>query len=186
MNRQIKSPDSSQKADKSRILFVDNDTDFRKMMQTRLEHIGFQVVAAGTVDEALGHISSEKFDVLISDLHMPQAADGFTVVSAMRSKQPEALTLLLDGYPVLQADESAIAAQADEVLVKPVDLKELSELIQNKLIRQAARNSMMKESIAAILERNINPIIQDWLSSVERSGELIGIPLNYQERTGHL
>ena len=186
MGPQINSQDDSHLVEKSRILFVDNDTDFREVMQTGLEHRGFQVVAAGTVEEALGHISSESFDVLISDLHMPDASDGLTVVSAMRRMQPKALRMLLSRYPALQEAVSAIVAQADEVLVKPIDLMEISEIIRKKLTKQSARRSTMKEHVAVILERNIHSIIQNWISNVERTGELLGIPLNYQERTAHL
>jgi len=49
-----------------------------------LESSGFEVVPAATVNEALRLISTESFDVLLFDLHMPDAGDGFTVVNAMR------------------------------------------------------------------------------------------------------
>jgi CheY-like chemotaxis protein len=54
------------------------------MLQAALERDGFEVVSVMNVTEALSHIANEKFDVLVSDLHMPHAGDGFTVVSAMR------------------------------------------------------------------------------------------------------
>jgi hypothetical protein len=47
------------------------------------------------------------FDVLLSDLHMPHAGDGFTVVSAMRHTHPKAVTLVLSGYPELDEALSA-------------------------------------------------------------------------------
>ena len=186
MDRQVNSEDNVSNVQKSRILFVDNDNDFREVMQTGLECHGFQVVAASSVDEALGHISSEKFDVLISDLHMPEASDGFTVFSVMRRQQPEALTLLLGGTSALQEAPSAIVAQADEFLAKPIDLKEISEIIQTKLAKQWTRRAITRERVAAIMERNINQILQDWISKVDRTVELRGIPLNYEQRSGHL
>jgi hypothetical protein len=42
------------------------------------------------------------------------------------------------------------------------------------------------ESVADILERELQHIIQDWLARVDREPELTCIPLNYEERTGHL
>jgi hypothetical protein len=47
------------------------------------------------VTEALRRIATESFDVLITDLHMPDPGDGFTAVSAMRHSQPNALTMLV-------------------------------------------------------------------------------------------
>ena len=62
--------------------------------------------------------------MLLSDLHMPDACDGFTVVSAMRHTQPNAVTLVLSSYPVLQAAMTALLLQADQVLVKPIGFAE--------------------------------------------------------------
>jgi hypothetical protein len=42
------------------------------------------------------------------------------------------------------------------------------------------------ESVADILEREIQPVIQDWLLRVEQESDLRNIPLNFDERTGHL
>lgn len=42
------------------------------------------------------------------------------------------------------------------------------------------------ESVADILERELQPLIVDWLSRVEQEPELTQVPLNYQERRGHL
>jgi hypothetical protein len=42
------------------------------------------------------------------------------------------------------------------------------------------------ESVPDILERELEPLIKDWLSRVEQEEELTHIPLNFEERTGHL
>jgi hypothetical protein len=42
------------------------------------------------------------------------------------------------------------------------------------------------ESVANILERDLNAVIQDWLSRVDKEPELSCIPLSFEERTGHL
>ena len=70
-----------------RVLLVDDDDAVRAMMNATLERKGFDVVAAASVTEALRFISTETFDVLITDLHMPDPGDGFTVVTAMRQGQ---------------------------------------------------------------------------------------------------
>ena len=78
-----------------RVLLADDDDAVRNMLQVTLERDGFEVVAVASVSEALSRIATGKFDVLLSDLHMPQAGDGFTVVSAMRHTHPNAVTLVL-------------------------------------------------------------------------------------------
>jgi DNA-binding NtrC family response regulator len=64
-----------------------------------LESEGFTVTTVGSVPEALNQITKCRFDVLISDLNVGHAADGFVVVSAMRRMHPETLTFILTGYP---------------------------------------------------------------------------------------
>jgi CheY-like chemotaxis protein len=171
---------------KKRLLLVGDNDDVRAVFQEGLETYGFEVVAVATVNEALRLIATEKFDVLLSDLHLPDAGDGFTVVSAMRHEQPKAVTLVLSGYPALQEAMAAMLLEPDEVLVKPIGLAAVAKIIQKKLANPSARMSMKKERVAAILERDAEPTIRDWMSKVERNEELSGVSLSYQERTGHL
>ena len=89
-------------------------------MKAVLTFSQFRVTTAANVGEALHLIDTEPFDVLLSDLHMPGAADGFTVVSAMRHTNPDAVTLMYTGYPALEEAMSAILLQADEILLKPL------------------------------------------------------------------
>ena len=67
-----------------KILLVDDDDAIREMMTATLERKGFAVVAVANVTEALKLITTETFDVLITDLHMPNPSDGFAVITAMR------------------------------------------------------------------------------------------------------
>jgi hypothetical protein len=47
-------------------------------------------------------------------------------------------------------------------------------------------NTASIESVADILERELQPLIADWLARVEQEADLKCIPLNFQDRTGHL
>ena len=169
-----------------RVLLVDDDAAVCNMLQQALERDGFEVVAANSVSDALKLIVTEKFDVLLSDLHMPNAGDGFTVVSAMHHMHPKAVTLVLSGYPELQEAMSAIRSQADEVLVKPIEIATLKSLIRTKLASPADRKPIATESVASILERDLDATIQHWMGLVKHDKELTCIPLSVQDRTGHL
>jgi len=176
----------SPQVNKKRLLLVDDNDDVRTVFEDGMRAYGFEVVAAASVNEALRLISTQKFDILLSDLHMPDAGDGFTVVSAMRHAHPNAVTLVLSGYPALQEAMAAILLEADEVLVKPVGLAAIAEIIHKKLANPSARMSMKKERVSAILERDAELTIRNWMSKVERNEELCSVSLSYQERTGHL
>jgi CheY-like chemotaxis protein len=171
---------------KPRVLLVDDNDDLREVYQEGLEKRGLEVVTASSAKEALGRITAESFDVLLSDLHMPDAGDGMTVVSAMRHAHPKAVTIVLSGYPAMQEAMSAILLQADEVVVKPVGVAAITELIQKKLANPVDRRPLTAQSVASILERDLDATIQNWMVLVDQNEELTCIPLSYEERTGHL
>jgi len=170
----------------SRVLVVDDDDAVRVMVQEGLQRDGFEVVAASNVSDALKHIATEKFDVLLSDLHMPLAGDGFTLVSAMRRTHPDALTVVLSGFPALTEAMAAILSQADEILVKPFQIGAIKELIRTRLADPRAIKRVKVESVASILERESDLTIQNWLDLVEDDAELTCVPLSRADRTGHL
>ncbi len=169
-----------------KILLVDDNESIRVSLKAVLESHKFIVTAAANVSEALDLISTEPFDVLLSDLHMPGAGDGFTVVSAMRHRYPDAITLLFTGYPALKEAMEAILLQADEIVLKPMAIPELIALIRERLENRGMRRARNKERVAAILEREALSTIADWLARVNRDNELTPVTLSDGERTGHL
>jgi DNA-binding response OmpR family regulator len=169
-----------------RVLLVDDDDAVLAMMNATLTRKGFEVVAVSSVTEASKHITTESFDVLITDLHMPNPGDGFSVVTAMRHSQPDALTLLVSGYPDVQSAMAAILLEADEIIVKPFEVGRLADLLRDKMITRRPAARLEKERVGMILERCIPAIVSDWLARVKQARELNHVPLSDEERTGHL
>jgi DNA-binding response OmpR family regulator len=169
-----------------RVLLVDDDEGVRDMMTVTLEAKGFDVVSAASVTEALKLITAETFDVLITDLHMPNPSDGFAVITAMRHTQPEALTLLVSGYPDVKSAMEAILLEADDIIVKPFEAGKLAELIHGKLQTRQPSVRTPKERVAAILQRCTSGIVEDWLGRVKKNRELNSVTLTDKERTGYL
>ena len=169
-----------------RVLLVDDDDAVLDMMRQSLESKGFEVVAVGGVTEALKYIATASFDVLITDLHMPNAGDGFTVISAMRHSQPATLTMLLSGFPDVKSAMEAIILEADEIVVKPVEIKHLAEMVRERLLIQKPANRTSKERVSEILHRCSDMVVKDWLARVKQARELNHLPLIDSERTGHL
>jgi DNA-binding response OmpR family regulator len=169
-----------------KVLLVDDDDAVRELMTVALERKGLDVVAAAGVAEALRHIATESFDVLITDLHMPDPGDGFTVVTAMRHSQPNALTLLVSGYPDVQSAMAAILLEADEIIVKPFEIGRLAELVREKVLTRKPVVRPEKERVSVILQRCIASVVEGWLARAKQSKELNHVLLSDDERTGHL
>ena len=169
-----------------RVLLVDDDGAVRAMMNEGLQRKGFEVATAASVTEALRRIATESFDVLITDLHMPDPGDGFTVVSAMRHSQPNALTMLVRGYPDVQSAMAAILLEADEIVVKPFEIGRLTELVNQKMLNRKPTKRLDKERVSVILQRCVSSIVEDWLARAKQSRDLNCLLLSDEERTGHL
>jgi CheY-like chemotaxis protein len=122
------------------IILVDDDEIIRHTLSKLLWHKGVAVTAAGSVLEALTLINSGVHDVLLSDLHMPGAGNGLTVVSAMRHSNPKAVTMLLTSFPGMKA-----AAHAMGLLV-PGQLK-LWQLSLNARLRNVSMSGLTEFSM---------------------------------------
>jgi CheY-like chemotaxis protein len=169
----------------TRVLLVDDDEVVRVSLSFVLEQSGFTVTSASNVPEALKYISSESYDVLLSDLHMPGAGDGLTVVSAMRHANPTAVTLLLSAFPEMDAAAQAILHQADEILVKPMEVAALIQVI-NQRVASGPQRTREIVTVATILERTTGGIIQEWFERVQGEEKLMAVPLSFEQRCSHL
>jgi YesN/AraC family two-component response regulator len=169
----------------TRVLLVDDDVIVRSTITEVLQLSGLEVTTASNVPEALRFIVSEKFDVLLTDLHMPGAGDGLTAISAMRHANPQAVTLLLSAFPEMAAATQAIVMQADEILVKPMDIATLGFVIKQRVAVGPARTRLI-ESVAQILERSAASTIQEWFRLVQKEEQLQAVPMSDEQRTGYL
>jgi DNA-binding response OmpR family regulator len=87
------------------VLLVEDEPLIRKIMAESLEDAGFDVLQAGTGDEAISLILDPPatITVLVTDFHMPGEADGADVASRIREKWPDLPVVIASGRPdVLQ------------------------------------------------------------------------------------
>jgi CheY-like chemotaxis protein len=169
----------------TKVLLVDDDDVVRFTLEKVLEQHDFDVTTAANVPEALKHISSNPFDVLLSDLHMPGAGDGLTVVSAMRHANPKAVTMLLSAFPEMDAAAHAILKQTDQILVKPMEVMEVVKAIKQRLVSGSSAIRVV-ETVASILERSAKITIQAWFNRIVTDKKLMSVAMTYEQRTSHL
>jgi CheY-like chemotaxis protein len=167
------------------ILLVDDDEALRQTLAAVLQEHGYDVTTAGSVPEALKLITAESYDVLLSDLHMPGRGDGLTVVSAMRHSNPKSVTILLSAFPEMDAAAQAILLQADQILVKPMNIPALIEAIEQRLAIGPPPSRVI-QSVATILESSIQSTVDAWFERVEMDKNLTTIAMSHEQRVGHL
>jgi DNA-binding NtrC family response regulator len=84
-------------------VFVDDEQAIRFTLPRILAKNGFEVTTVANVNDALAEIRTAKFDILLSDLNLPEANSGFVVIDEMRKTQPACVNFVLTGFP---ADET--------------------------------------------------------------------------------
>jgi hypothetical protein len=104
----------------------------------------------------------------------------------MRHLNPNAIALLLTGFPEMDVAAQAILRQADEILIKRTDLTTLVESIKRRIANGTAHIQPKVESVATILEREAPRCIEDWFLEVQLDSKLSRVPLTPEQRCGHL
>lgn len=170
----------------SKVLLVDDNDEISAVFQEGLENNGFDVVIASSAGKALSLIAAEQFDLLLYDLHTPDASDVFVVVNALLHAHPTTVILVLSRYPALQGGLSALLLKPDEILLKPIGIAAITQRIRKKLENPTAHRSVTTENAAAILERELETTIHSWMRQVELNEELCCVDLCYADRTDHL
>jgi CheY-like chemotaxis protein len=165
-----------------RVLFVDDDRLIRLTTPAILREHGYNVTDVGTVNEALALIATTQFDVLISDLNIGYAGDGFTVVSAMRRTQPRCVTLIMTGYPGFDSALEAVRAQVDDYLIKPTPIPTLIERIEEKLRCPSLDPEAATKRISQVLRECTFEITQRALSAMKSDPALGALPLSDEQR----
>jgi PAS domain S-box-containing protein len=111
-----------------RVLVVDDDADACELARRILGDEGAEITTAGSAAEALSVLTTGTFDVLISDLGMPQE-DGFSLIRAVRRVFPDLPAIALTAFARAEDRTRAIEAGFDEYAAKPVDPRRLTALV---------------------------------------------------------
>lgn len=150
------------------MLLVDDEPGVRATLSEILRLQGFDVTVASSVSEGIDAISSEKFDALISDLNIGEPGDGFTLVSAMRRTQPDAITIIITGYPAFDSALEAIRSQVDGYLIKPTKVPELVELLRNRLRNNQGRHvPLAHKRLSEVLVECSGEALRDWTAAMQ-------------------
>jgi YesN/AraC family two-component response regulator len=171
---------------KTRILFADDEPAIRITLPAILQQEGFEVTVAATVAEALAYINQESFDVLLADLNIGERGDGFTLISAMRRVQPQAVTLILTGYPDFETALQAIRNQVDDYLTKPAEISHLVTTIKEKSANPRRVVPLQVKRISAVLRESADEIVDEWLGEANRNPMLSSLQLSKKERLDHI
>ena len=113
---------------KARVLLVDDEEDFLKMLAERLESRGLNVTTATSGESALASVEGHEYDLIVLDLAMP-GFDGIETLKRIKARQPDAEIIMLSGQGSIRTSIEAMKLGACDFLQKPVDINELMSKI---------------------------------------------------------
>jgi DNA-binding NtrC family response regulator len=130
-----------------RILIIDDDPHFLRVLKRILSGEKFEVTATSNPCEALGLLRSGNFKLIICDLRMPDC-DGLNILTAIRSDGNEIPVIILTAYGEVDTYLEAMNAGATEYLNKPIKSEELVHVVRNCLRKGNHRqNSKRSNSV---------------------------------------
>jgi CheY-like chemotaxis protein len=128
-----KTEDASDDANKIRILLAEDQPINRKIVIGLLKRYDWQIISAENGEEAVEKYSTEHFDLILMDVQMPKM-DGFEATRQIRQLEEisgSRITIIAMTAHAMKGDkEKCLESGMDYYLTKPIDSKELIELIQ--------------------------------------------------------
>jgi hypothetical protein len=110
------------------ILLVEDHDDSRMVLSGLLTHCGHEVATAANIQDALLLLNHLHFDVLVSDIGLPDGS-GLDLVIEARKRQPWKKTVALTAHEQSDDRERGLRAGFDEYLTKPFDFHHLRSLL---------------------------------------------------------
>jgi len=123
------------------VLVVEDEEAQRKVLAGFLKKRGLEVIAAGSVDEALTLAAARIVDVAITDLKMP-GKGGLELLDGLRRLNPEIPVIVATAFGTVKSAVDAMKRGAADYLTKPIDLDELEVLLARTLERRALESEV--------------------------------------------
>ena len=132
----------------ARILVIDDDTAGLTLLASILENQGYEVETATNGREGIQLIDGNRFDVVITDLSMPEV-DGIGVLEHLSAFFPDTLCIILTGYGSIENSVAAMKKGAFDYITKPIKASELQMLVERALRFKhlEAENAQLKRDL---------------------------------------
>ncbi|RVT52148.1 sigma-54-dependent transcriptional regulator [Rubrivivax albus] len=117
-----------------RLLVVDDEPDLRTLYELTLMREGYHVDSAGSVEEAWQVLQAERYDLLITDMRLPDGM-GLDLLTRLESAQRPEKAIVITAYGSPENAVEALKAGAYDYLTKPVDLRQFRAVVASALGR---------------------------------------------------
>ncbi len=126
---------------KKNVLIVDDDPDVLTMLEGLLKKLEYNPYVAANGEEAVRVIDSNKIDVVVSDLVMPEM-NGMELLKRVKSRKGDIPFVMITGHPSIETAVEAIQKGAYDYLTKPFQAEEVRIKIDRALEKRGLRRSL--------------------------------------------
>ena len=130
-----------------RILLVDDDPHFLRVLSRILTRESFQVTATTDAHQAIELLASASFDLIICDLRMPDC-DGINLLQVVRRAGNDIPIIILTAYGEVDTYLEAMNAGATEYLNKPINSEDLLKVVRLCLLNHGRRRNTRRKNAA--------------------------------------
>lgn len=134
-----------------RILIVEDDLTFSLMLSTWLGKKGFDVTSAANVKDAKQHLSDKDFELIISDLRLPDS-DGIDLLQWVKVRNPLLPVIMMTSYADIQTAVKAMKLGASDYISKPVQPDLLLTKIHENLTNPVEAEEKQPEDTGSYIE----------------------------------
>jgi DNA-binding response OmpR family regulator len=139
------------------VLVVDDDEGIRETLKLILEENGYKVDIAENGREAIEKSKKNYYDVALLDIKLPDI-EGTRLLIKMRDAVPKMIKIMVTGRASLQNAVEALNYGADAYIMKPVNLKELLRVIDEKLKEKREAEKMTEEKVVQWIETRVSKV----------------------------
>jgi DNA-binding NtrC family response regulator len=126
-----------------RLLVLDDDPGVVDLLREQLEQRGYRVLGLTSPKEALATIERESFDMVVSDIEMPEIR-GVDLLPAILALQPRQLVLLITAFGSIDAAVAAVKAGACDFISKPFSIEALVLRIERAFKERQLRREIVR------------------------------------------
>ena len=141
-----------------RVLVVDDERSMQEFLEILLRKEGYDVATAGDVPSALIALDSDDFDLVISDIQMPDRS-GLDLLRALRQAQPEIVVIMITAFATTETALAAMKEGAYDYITKPFKVDEIKLVVKKALEKKllAAENARLRHELRS--ERQQRPLV---------------------------
>ncbi len=113
----------------NRILVVDDEEMIRDLLRETFQRRGYAVETVEKGNDALKKIETEKYDLLVSDIRLPDIS-GMKILTEAKKKRPDLGIIMITAYGSIKNAVKAMKQGAFDYITKPFDLEEIELLVE--------------------------------------------------------